>query len=155
MQIRRAEKRDLDGVNQLLHQVLEIHAEIRPDLFVAGTRKYSNAELMEIFASEDKPVFVAEEAGRILGYCFCVLQETKGDLYLHDARTLYIDDLCVDESARGKHVGKALYEHVLSYAKQIDCQYVTLHVWEGNDRAKGFYESMGMHVRKTMMEKTL
>ena len=69
-----------------------------------------------------------------------------------DFKTLYIDDLCVDEECRGKHVGTILYKYVLNYAKEIGCYDVTLNVWEGNDNARVFYEKMGMFVKETQME---
>ncbi len=31
-------------------------------------------------------------------------------------RTLYIDDLCVNESCRGQHIGQALYQEALALA---------------------------------------
>ena len=69
--------------------------------------------------------------------------------------TLYIDDICVDEATRGKHIGKALYEYVRDYAKSIGCYNITLNVWEGNDAAYSFYKHMGMQVQKTGMETIL
>ena len=70
-------------------------------------------------------------------------------------RTIYVDDICVDEQSRGKHVGKALYEHIRDYARLVGCQTLTLNVWEGNDSALSFYRNMGMEVRKTCMEERL
>ena len=67
-------------------------------------------------------------------------------------KTLYIDDICVDEQYRGRHIGKALYEYVLEYARSIGCHNITLNVWEGNQPALQFYRNMGMGVQKTTME---
>ena len=64
----------------------------------------------------------------------------------------YAVDICVDENARGKHVGKALYEYVRDYAKSIGCNNITLNVWEGNEPALHFYRNMGMQVQNTTME---
>ena len=66
--------------------------------------------------------------------------------------TLYIDDLCVDENCRGQKVGENLFAYVKEEAKKMGCYNVTLHVWEGNDKARGFYDHMGMGIRKTQME---
>jgi ribosomal protein S18 acetylase RimI-like enzyme len=79
----------------------------------------------------------------------------KDDKLLQDTKTLYIDDICVDEKARGKHVGTELYEFVRDYAKSIGCYNITLNVWEGNDAALSFYRNMGMKVQKTGMETIL
>ena len=155
MMIRRAEPRDLATVDRLLSQVLAIHAEIRPDLFIPGTRKYTDSELLTIFADERSPVFVAEDADGVQGYCFCQLQERRGLNNMPDGRELYIDDLCVDEAARGRQVGRQLYDYVCAYAKNLGCGAITLNVWEGNSAARAFYERMGMTVRKTVMETKL
>ena len=81
-----------------------------------------------------------------------MITEVKGDKLLQDIKTLYIDDICVEENARGKHVGKALYEYVRDYAQSIGCNNITLNVWDGNDAALSFYRNMGMKVQKTTME---
>ena len=81
-----------------------------------------------------------------------LITEVKDDKLLQDIKTLYIDDICVDEKARGQHVGKALYEYVRDYAQSVGCNNVTLNVWDGNDAALSFYRKMGMRVQKTTME---
>ena len=156
MNIRRAEDRDLTAVLNLLKQVLEIHAEIRPDLFVSGTTKYTEKELQEIFRDDRRPVFVAEaEDGTVVGYCFCIVEDTIVSNNLRESRSLYIDDFCVDEKSRGQHVGRALFDYVCDYARSIGCYDMTLNVWEGNDGARKFYEHMGFTPRKTYMEKII
>lgn len=151
--IRKANKNDIPGVISLLFQVNAVHHEIRPDLFKGNTVKYNEQELAELFNDESKPIFVyADEDGNILGHAFCQIIDIRNNQLLQDIRTLYIDDICVDENARGRHIGKALYEHVRDFAKSIGCNNMTLNVWEGNNSAMHFYKSMGMKVQKTGME---
>lgn len=152
MIIRRASKTDIEAIIKLLCQVLDIHNKGRPDIFKANSRKYNDNELKEIIFNEAKPIFVAEEDGEVFGYCFCVITEMKNDNILKDIKSLYIDDLCVDEKARGKGVGKSLYEYVREYAKKEGCYNITLNVWECNASAKAFYEKMGLLSQKTIME---
>ena len=141
---------------ELLSQVLEIHAVIRPDLFISGTRKYTREELLEIFRDDTKPVFLVENSeNEVLGYCFCQILVTEHSNNLRDSLSLYIDDLCVDEKYRGLHAGKFLCDYVMDYARSRDCYDVILNVWEGNDAAAAFYRRMGFGVRKTVMEKIL
>ena len=149
--IRRAEIKDIPGIIDLLHQVDMVHHVLRPDLFKPNTTKYNEQELEDLLGDDSKPIFVFED-GTILGHAFCMITEVKGDKLLEDIKTLYIDDICVDEKARGKHVGKALYEFVRDYAKSIGCNNITLNVWDGNDPALSFYRNMGMKVQKTTME---
>lgn len=152
--IRKAEKKDIPGIIELLHQVNMVHHVIRPDLFKPYTTKYNEQELEALLDDDNKPIFVFDD-GKIQGHAFCQVTEVKGDKLLQDIKTLYIDDICVDEKARGKHVGKALYEFVRDYAKSIGCYNITLNVWEGNDSATCFYRNMGMKVQKTGMETIL
>lgn len=152
--IRKAEKKDIPGLINLLYQVDAVHNGIRPDLFKGNTAKYNEQELEEILKDDSKPIFVYDD-GKILGHAFCQISEIKNHRLLQDAKTLYIDDICVDEQSRGRHIGKALYEYVRDYAKSIGCHNITLNVWEGNDSAYNFYKRMGMHIQKTGMETIL
>lgn len=153
MEIRRAVEQDMPGINSLLYQVLMVHHNGRPDLFKAGGKKYTDEELKEILKDDDRPVFVAaDDEGNVLGYVFCVFQQHLDSQILTDIRTLYIDDLCVDENLRGQHIGKKLYEYVLSFARQHQCYNVTLNVWACNESAAKFYEKCGLKPQKTGME---
>lgn len=149
--IRPAEPRDLEAVNTLLRQVLAVHHAARPDLFRPVGKKYTDKEILAIFENPDTPVFVYDKAGDVLGYAFCALQHTNGGA-LMPIKTLYLDDLCVLESARGLHIGTALFEYVKAFAKEKGCHNITLHVWEGNPGAKAFYEAQGMVPQYTSME---
>lgn len=149
--IRRANKGDIGRIIELLHQVNMVHHVLRPDLFKPHTTKYDEQQLDSMLSDSQKPIFVYDD-GQVQGYAFCQLSEVKGDKLLEDTKMLYIDDICVDEAARGKHVGKTLYEYVRDYACSIGCHNITLNVWEGNDPALSFYKNMGMQVQKTTME---
>lgn len=149
--IRPAEPKDLEAVNTLLGQVLAVHHASRPDLFRPVGKKYTDDELLSIFENPDTPVFVYEREGAVLGYAFCAIQHL-GSGALMPLTTLYLDDLCVLESARGLHIGTALFEYVKAFAKEKGCHNITLHVWEGNPGAKAFYEALGMQPQYTSME---
>lgn len=155
MNIRRAENKDIDAISKLLSQVLNVHHEGRPDLFKSGAVKYLPEELMEIIADKNRPIFVAELDEKVCGYAFCVFQQHIGDNILTDIKTLYIDDLCVDSTMRGKHIGKSLFEYVKKFAKDAGCYNLTLNVWECNESAMKFYESCGLSIQKRGMEQIL
>ena len=155
MLIHRAKTEDLVGINKLLCQVLEVHHKGRPDIFKSDCKKYTDKELLEIIADDQRPIFVAENDGEILGYAFCILQQNENSNILTDIKTLYIDDLCVDEQVRGKHIGTSLYEYVCDFAKQMGCYNITLNVWAFNENAMKFYEKCGMQERNIYMEKIL
>ena len=153
MLVRRAGEEDIPRITDLLVQVDMVHHNGRPDIFKGPAVKYSPDELREIFRDQDRPVFVAvSEAGEVLGHAFCVLKEVKDHPLLMDDRTLYIDDICVDEAARGRGVGRALYERCAAYARELGCRRLTLNVWAFNEPARRFYEEMGMKPRSISME---
>lgn len=154
--IRRAEEKDIPAVMNLLVQVNMVHHNGRPDLFKGPATKYTRQELLNIFAEERTPVFVCvNEKEEVSGYAFCILKQFENDNLMTDIKTLYIDDLCVDEEIRGQHIGQTLYEYVLDYAKSIGCYNVTLNVWSLNESAMKFYVSCGLVPQKIGMEKIL
>ena len=156
MKIRRATTNDMDGINKLLHQVLMVHHNGRPDLFKANVKKYTDEELSNIIADDEKPIFVATDRNdEVLGYAFCLFQQHINNNILTDIKTLYIDDLCVDEEKRGMHIGKQLYEYVFNFAKAQGCYNLTLNVWSCNENAMKFYEKCGLIPQKVGMEKIL
>ncbi len=154
--IRPVQDKDLPAINDLLHQVLTVHADGRPDIFIHGTKKHTDEELLALFHDKTRPIFVAvDEEDTAIGHAFCVWEETRGINNMHDMKTLYIDDICVDEAHRGQHVAKELYEYVRAYAKAGGAYHITLNVWELNPGAKKFYEAMGLSPMKTTMEELL
>lgn len=151
--IRRAQEPDIPEILRLLSQVLEIHARIRPDIFVSGTTKYSHDELSEILRDEKRPVYVAvTENGIMAGYAFCALREPSEKDNMRKFRSFFIDDLCVDEKMRGRGAGTRLFSHARQEAERLGCYEMSLCVWEGNDSARRFYDSLGMKPKETIME---
>lgn len=153
MTIRLAQEKDIQGILELLSQVLEIHAAIRPDIFISGTTKYTEVELKKIIANAKTPIYVAvTETDQVAGYVFCIFKEQPASNNMVPFQSLYIDDLCVDASLRGQHVGEMLFTFVKDLARKTGCYEVTLNVWAGNDSAIHFYKKMGLKEKSTMME---
>ena len=156
MSIRRAEKKDIDDMLRLLTEVNMVHHNIRPDLFKGPATKYSREELEQKIQVDENPIFIfADDNDQVLGYIFCETHEVPESPLRTHIRTLYIDDLCVYETARGQHVGRQLYEYALEYAREGGYYNVTLHVWGGNDSALKFYQKMGMQNQYTCLEQIL
>lgn len=153
--IRLAMPADIPAILSLLLQVGEVHHRGRPDLFRAGAQKYDEKGMLAMLADENRPVFVAEEGGRVQGYGMCVRKDHRGDSAMADFTELYIDDLCVDEASRGQHIGMALYRHICNYARETGCHNVTLNVWACNENALRFYKACGMKPQKIGMEVVL
>ena len=153
--IRLAVEKDIPKMLDLLSQVCLVHHRGRPDIFKIGT-KYSSQDLKLLLADKERPILVAvDENDSVMGYCFCIFQQHNDNSVLTDIKTLYIDDLCVDENLRGKHIGKQLYQAAVKLAKENGCYNLTLNVWSCNPSALRFYESMGLKPQKIGMEMIL
>lgn len=153
MSIRRAGEKDIPRIQELLSQVLELHAEIRPDIFISGTTKYTKDELSIMLQDKDRPIYVAvDEEDVAVGYAFCQLLNQPFSTNMVQFKSMFIDDLCVDKSQRGCHIGERLFEFVKKEAKRLGCYEIILNVWSGNTPAEKFYEKMGMKTKERQME---
>ena len=153
MTIRKAQEKDISRIIELLGQVLQIHAEIRPDIFIPDTTKYTEQELAALLKDEKKPIYVAvNEEDVCMGYAFCQMKEQPFSNNMVQFQSLFIEDLCVDRFARGQHIGESLFDYVKQEAKRMGCYEVTLNVWAGNTSAEKFYEKMGMKTKERQLE---
>ena len=148
MEFRFAIQEDVPAILQLLKQVGAVHHQGRPDIFRENAQKYGPSQVLSKLDS----ILIAAEGAKVLGYCFFIMETHKNDPVMTDRRELYIDDLCIDETLRGKGVGKALYTRAVEYAKEQGCSSVTLNVWCCNENAMAFYQKLGMQPRKIYME---
>ena len=159
--VRPLEAQDIPKVMDLLVQVNLVHYNGRPDIFKKDTKFTAEDVEHNFVASEMNPVFVCvevDEAGNeeVLGHAFCEIHENLGNSVLQAKRSLYIDDICVDENSRGKGIGRKLYEYVLAYAeKDGDFDNILLNVWAFNEPAYNFYIEMGLKPQRIFMEKVL
>ena len=151
MIIRKAEIKDIKTILKLLSEVLEIHAKIRPDIFVSGTTKYNEKDLKKKLRNPGEFIFIAEENDETVGFLFSIVQEVNSR-NMKPHKIFYIDDLCVDEKSRGKHIGQKLFEFAKEEAKRLGCYEITLNVWEGNESAKAFYKKMGLRTKSSTLE---
>lgn len=152
MSIRKANINDANGINALLYQVQDVHANGRPDIFIKGTKKFKDEELIEILNGNDLIFYVYEANKKILGYiCIKIIIESES-FSKYARKELYIEDLCVDENYRHQGIAKELYDYIIELAKKEGCSHITLNVWELNKNAKEFYKKMGMNPLKTIME---
>ena len=153
MKVRRAQEKDMERIDELLMQVEKVHHDGRPDLFRYDQKKYTDEQLKKLIHDDLRPIFVAvDEKDEVLGYAFCIFHQYQNHNIMTDIKTIYIDDLCVDENLRGQHIGRVLYDSVLAFAREQGCYNVTLNVWSCNPSAMRFYEAQGLKPQKVGME---
>ncbi|NBP27302.1 MAG: GNAT family N-acetyltransferase [Betaproteobacteria bacterium] len=96
------------------------------------------ATTWERFLNPDEPVHcaVAEDDNQLIGMVHYIFHRscwTEGDY-------VYLQDLFVDPSIRGKGVGRALIEHVVAKAQQSDASRVWWLTHESNQQAMLLYD---------------
>ena len=153
MTIRSGQPNDIPALLGLLEHILSVHHQVRPDIFKESGGKYSEEELEQLMAQDKTPIFVYENAdGQILGHLFVTIKEVSDNPVLHPIKSLFIEDLCVDQATRGQKIGDQLYQFAVNYAREIGCYNLTLNVWNDNEGALRFYQRQGMKPQETVME---
>lgn len=152
--VRQAKESDFPKVSELLYDISKLHHEKRPDIFKGNGAKYDETDFVRILKDHTKPVFVAEntQTDTVVGYVFCQSVINRENNVLHEYRSLYIDDFCVDNACRNCGIGRKLFDFVKEYAVSNDYHYIDLNVWELNESGIRFYESCGMKVQRRRME---
>ena len=150
MIIRQATIRDYEAAAALEQSVFQLHYENRKDFLRYRTEPLEK----ERFASmlEGMTYLLAEEDGIILGQAIAYKRGYKDHPVFNDMEWLEIDDISVAPEAQGKGVGKALFEAMKQAALDMGLHHIELTVWAFNEKAKGFYEKMGMRSRIDRME---
>ena len=143
---------DYDKVDKLMQQIHGIHVVNRPDLYIDMEHPYSISELEKIIEDDKVISVLAESGGEILGLCIVTIRNKSG---MVEKKIAYMDDLCVDESVRGRGIGKKLFSFVSNEAKKRDAERLDLMVWSFNNRALSFYEELGMQTQCYILEKEL
>ena len=152
MEIRRANKEDIEQILILLLEVARIHVEIKPDFFYPGVSKYSHDELIKMIDDDNDPIYVACDNKKVLGYLFCQTRIQKYPNLIKRNKTLYIDDLCVDKNYRRQGIGKRLIEFIIDEANKNNYDDIALNCWPDNKAACKYYEKMGFKTRSIIKE---
>ena len=152
MVIRLAVEADKPAINELRRQVKLVHAAGRPDFFSNGFSKESADYLNVLFMQENAELLVAALDNRIVGFAFLEYVDRPATPYRLPTQYCHIAEFCVDEQCRRQGIGTALFEFIKVRAKERGYQRLELGMWEFNEAARRFYESVGFHTYKRNME---
>lgn len=130
----------MSAIEALLREISQVHHEVRPDLFKPESLKFSLEDLVELLGNPDKPIFVYEEDGKVLGHLFLEFKicDKNGP---YPKTSLYIDDLCVAQESRHRGIGQKLLQFAESYGR--------------SQGAYHFYDNAGFRPQQIQMEKML
>ena len=142
---------DFNAISNLESQVFHIHLNARPDM-IKPEGPFNRDYFETCLNDENVKIFVFEENEEILGYCITRKWWYSNHHLFYDMTILDINDMCVDEKARGKSIGRQLFNRAKEYAKEIGAAKIELSVWNFNKNARQFYEHLGMKERISRME---
>ena len=151
--VRKARPDDWEFVKSLLLDICSIHKGFRPDLFKEGGLKFSKTDFENMLEENKRFVHICEnEEGKRLAYLFSKLNIIENSDMRTDRRILYLDDICVDSSMRGKGVGSAIIEFSKCFAFELGCDSIELNAWAENLDAISLYEKNGFKMQRAFYE---
>lgn len=155
MIIKEATRDDLEKIILLLEQVSELHYINRPDIFKRKSKNDMKEYGIENLESEEKKMIVAKDEINVYGVLIYKIKELKDHVNLKPSRTLWIEELNVDEMCRKKGIGKMLMLEAENIAKKLECERIELNCWQFNETAIKFYEEIGMITQRRILEKKI
>ncbi len=150
--VRFAKEEDLKRVNELREEVNEIHVNGRPDIFKPGFNDELRDYINEIWDAENKDIIVAEKDGIICGYACVQYIDKPENSYIYARKFYEVEEFGVDKAFRRQGVATELIEFVREDAKNHGMTRLELNMWEFNDGALAFYESVGFKTYRRYME---
>ena len=144
LKIRDAKLDDLKQINEIALQIQKMHIKLRPDLFSSKDFIISEEYFNEVLTKG--VIFVGETDDKINSYAICFI-ETKNDKKIID-----IDAMAVHEKHKNQGIGTKMMNHIVDYAKKINCNILELGVMSGNDEAAGFYKNYSMNEKYKRFE---
>ena len=151
--VRYAEKCELTAVNVIRRQVNDLHVNGRPDIFRADGWQYIAPLINTRFEdSENGGVIVAVLNGGIVGFATVQYIVKPASPYGLERRFYRIEEFGVDEDHRRMGIATALIDFAKKDAKERGFDKIELDMWEFNETALAFYESMGFRTYRRYME---
>lgn len=133
----------IEQLTQIDNAVLQAFEKLIPQLTGETERYPTREELEKIIKSDDSFVFIAKENDEILGTLTLIFY------YIPSGKKAWIEDVVVDESARGKGVAVSLINHALEIALQNGIEKVDLTSRPFREAANKLYQKLGFKQRET------
>ncbi|MDE7183239.1 MAG: GNAT family N-acetyltransferase [Lachnospiraceae bacterium] len=153
MQIRAANRKDIDQLRQLYLELETDGVKYQPEHFVIGYR--SDDFFYSIFESDHQDLLVADIDGTVAGFSHVMILEQKNIACLKPQTAVYIQDLDVLESERNKGIGTLLIKASKEYGKQRGADFMRTQVFPQNIDGIRFYERNGFGEMMKTMESPL
>ncbi len=153
--IRPAEADDYEGALVLWRESDAHHVRLVPDIFRWASDEARPRSLFKrLVKDRNRLVLVAADGGNILGLLVAELQATAPLPLFRPARIAFVNDVVVARKARRRGLGRALMEGALEWARSREVARVELNVYEANEEAIRFYESIGYRTTRRIMTRS-
>ncbi len=145
---RNDEKRDknmkIERITQVNESTVEVFKRLMPQL--TGKDEHpSLEELQRVIQSDERFLFFATENGEVIGTLTLVFYPLPSGL------KAWIEDVIVDEQARGKGVATALLKHALQVARDRGALKADLTSMPWRIAANNLYQKIGFEKRESNM----
>lgn len=132
---------EIKRINEITNEVMEAFSRLMPQLD-AKLSAPKKADLEAVINVTNTYLFVAYNPSIVGTLTLAVVQTPSGT-------KAWIEDVVVDISARGQHVGEALLNHAVDFAKSLDVSSVNLTSNPTRVAANKLYQKIGFELRDT------
>lgn len=140
MTMKISQTKDYNLVAKLNKHVHILHANLYPQYFTP----YNYEEIKETFRNiiqiPNYMFLLLEDKEEALGYAWIEVRNYPQNVFLKGYNSIYIHQISIAESKRGKGYGSHLMEKVYEIAKRKGIGVIELEYWYDNDVAKEFYD---------------
>lgn len=150
--VRFAKEEELERINEIRKMVNDVHVDGRPDIFKGGFEENLRDYIYEIWKAENKDIIVAERDGVICGFACIQIVDKPENPFMNARRYVDVDEFGVDEKFRRQGVATEMIEFIREDAGKWGINRVELNMWEFNEGALAFYESVGFRTYRRYME---
>lgn len=152
IEIRFAKEEELEQVNKIRMQVNELHVTGRPDYFRSDGWDFIAPFVYTRFAEESSGIIVALDQTEVVGFATVQFMHTEKTPYKCARHFYHVEEFGVDENHRRQGIATALMEFMKQDAKKRGFRTLELDMWQFNESALQFYESVGLKTVRRYME---
>ncbi|AYE52768.1 GNAT family N-acetyltransferase [Priestia megaterium NCT-2] len=152
---RTAKLDDYTEVNKILGESLELHANALPSMFDNQMAVLSQEQYQATLYYATIDILVAQYRNQIIGASVVELKYNPPTTLAPLSYTAYIQYFGVKKGFQNYGVGKSLFSATKQWAVQKGASDLQLTVWAFNEKARAFYESLGLKNLSYLMTTSL
>lgn len=155
MHVQIATLEDYEALLPIHKEVHDYHLEVRPDIYRPADPTFDWDYFKGLIENEDARIFYIKDSGQVIALAICRKQSAPDRVIVAPREYIYVEDFGVKKEFRRQGLAKLLFEEIVDFAKEKGASSIELGVWEFNEPAIRFYESMGMQTQIRKMEMKL